>query len=142
MDKSSVESYLRFLNYTVNKVNFELNDNFDNNGQKIRHDFNIGHSIEIEDNKMLVTIQLNVFPNMKENNYPFSIDLEVSGLFQVSGDEPEKYEINALAILYPYLRSLVSTYTANSNVSTLVLPPINIKKYIDLNNESSQKEQG
>ena len=33
--------------------------------------------------------------------------------------------------MYPYLRALVSTYTANSNVLPLILPAINVNAMLE-----------
>ena len=38
---------------------------------------------------------------------------------------------NAIAILYPYVRALISTYTANANINPLILPAINVNKLIE-----------
>ena len=36
-----------------------------------------------------------------------------------------------MTILFPYLRALTSVYTTNANVGTLILPPINVVKYLE-----------
>lgn len=48
--------------------------------------------------------------------------------------EKQKEELttkNTVAILFPYIRALVSNYTANANVPPLILPPINVSKILD-----------
>ena len=54
----------------------------------------------------------------------------------IQNDEKEEIkesyiEKNSVSILFPYLRSIVSTYTANSNVNTTILPTINVIKYLE-----------
>jgi len=55
--------------------------------------------------------------------------------------EPERIEkllrINATAVLFPYLRSIISSITANSGFQTLVLPIVNIHKMF----EQQEKEE-
>lgn len=46
-------------------------------------------------------------------------------------------KINATAILFPYLRSIISSITANSGFQTLVLPVINVHKML----EQQEKEE-
>ena len=83
-------------------------------------------------------MDVNVFDDCVENNYPFSFYVRVSGFFEVtnleSKDEKMLIEANAIAILFPYVRSLISSFTVNANVSPLILPPINVLKLF-------QKEQ-
>ncbi|MGX9806134.1 protein-export chaperone SecB [Exiguobacterium acetylicum] len=134
--KESIKSGLRFVNYQVNDVNFHLNNRYVDNSHTV--EFNIERYVqylEDEENTMYVTLILNIFENAEENNYPFSIFLDVTGIFQLDNIERERREdfaeVNAVAILFPYLRSLVSTYTANSNVPALILPPINVMKLLE-----------
>lgn len=131
MDKQ-VKSSLYFNDYLVKKVEFEVNQNFKNTEQNIKIDFDISHETEVKDKLMTIKLYVKVFPNMVKNDYPFSINVELIGFFSLDGDikEIKSFEKNALAIMYPYVRSLVSTYTSNSNVPTLILPPINIVNYL------------
>ena len=60
--------------------------------------------------------------------------VEVQGAFALISDEQEniqKYYANALSILYPYARAIVSTYTANANIEPLILPTVNIWKMLN-----------
>lgn len=142
MDKSKeIKSNLIFKGYTVDEVYFKINENFDNS-KTVKIDFDIDDNIEFdnESSQMSVELKLEVFKEMKKNNYPFSINVTLTGFFKTNGDNIEVFRPNAIAILYPYLRSIVSTYTANSNVSTLILPPINVVKYIE-SKKNKSKEQ-
>lgn len=142
MDKSKeIKSNLIFKGYIVDEVFFKINENFDNS-KTVKIDFDIDDNIEFdnESSQMSVELKLEVFKEMKKNNYPFSINVTLTGLFKTNGDNIEVFRPNAIAILYPYLRSIVSTYTANSNVSTLILPPINVIKYIE-SKKNKSKEQ-
>jgi preprotein translocase subunit SecB len=135
---NQVKSNLRFINYIVNKIEFETNQEFKEVGEAIDIDFDIDDEIAYQDNKLVVTLKLKIFDDMKNKNYPFRIYTEVKGIFETQGDDIHTFTINGIAILYPYLRSIVSTYTANSNVSTLILPPINVVAYL---NEKKAKQK-
>lgn len=61
----------------------------------------------------------------------FYISITVAGYFEVFGEDDEEtilgfYKTNALAILYPYLRSIVSEITSKGTQSPLILPTLNI----------------
>ena len=133
-----IKSNLRFINYVVNEIRFKYNDQFKMESVKI--DFNVKKNIAYneQNNSAVVTLDVNVFDDCVENNYPFSFYVRVSGFFEVtnleSKDEKMLIEANAIAILFPYVRSLISSFTVNANVSPLILPPINVLKLF-------QKEQ-
>ena len=62
-------------------------------------------------------------------------DIVITGIFIVNCDSDELCQEllnkNAISILFPYVRALITTYTANSNVPALILPPINVNKLIE-----------
>ena len=62
------------------------------------------------------------------------MELIIEGTFLINEEDNEvsidRYQGNAIAILYPYARAIVSTYTANTNVTPLILPTINVNKFI------------
>jgi len=141
MDKSrEIKSNLIFKGYVVDEVSFKINEEFEDS-KPVKIDFDIDDSTEFDKStsQMSVELRLEVFKEMKKNNYPFSINVTLTGLFKANGDNIEVFRPNAIAILYPYLRSIVSTYTANSNVSTLILPPINVIKYIESKKNKSKE---
>lgn len=125
------ESSLKFEKYSVNEVHFIKNCDFQLTDSKIDLDWRIKKNTEINDNKMKITLDMIIFNNSKENNYPFEIKVSITGYFYVEGEKPKSLEKNAIAILYPYIRSLISTYTSNSNTITLTLPIINVNKLIE-----------
>lgn len=130
----SVHAAIGFDNYIVKKVSFEVNDECTN--EEIDIDVHAESDFLVSDDKkyMKVTLQLDIFKDAIKNNYPFEMQLIVEGFFRLINIEDdsniEKYYVNALAILFPYARALVTTYTANSNVEPLILPPVNINKLV------------
>ena len=87
---------------------------------------------------MKINLILTIFDKAEENNYPFYMKTVLEGKFALEGDNIETFEINGIALLYPYIRSIISTYTANSNMPTLILPPINVANYYK--NSKKKKE--
>lgn len=129
----SIKSRLVFSNYIVNKIEFNNNILCDN--KEIKIDFDIDSKIDfINENEFIVSLFIEIFKNAEENNYPFNFKAEITGMFAIDGvNEKEKFmyaEQNAVAILFPYIRALVTSYTAASNVQPLILPAINVASYL------------
>ena len=126
MDERKTLSSLKFLNYIVNSVNYKTNDKPNKNGTwKLNFDITNTTKISTEKDKMTITLAVNVFKGIEDA--PFYIDVEITGYFELEGeDDISKYEANAIAIMYPYLRAIVSNYTSSANVSPVILPAINV----------------
>ncbi|PXV63103.1 preprotein translocase subunit SecB [Halanaerobium congolense] len=138
---NKVHSSLKFLNYDVDNIIFEKNKEFDQ--EKVKMDISLKKDISFMEKesdgseKYSVSLEINIFEDPIENNFPFSLFIKITGYFNViTKDEKMKEELinlNSVSILFPYLRSLVSTITANSNISSLIIPPLNINKLLDEN---------
>jgi preprotein translocase subunit SecB len=138
---NDVHSSLKFLNYDVDNILFEKNKKF--NQEKVKMDISLKKDINFVEKESdgsenySVSLEINIFEDPIENNFPFSLFIKMTGYFNViTKDENMKEELinlNSVSILFPYLRSLVSTITANSNISSLIIPPLNINKLIDEN---------
>lgn len=128
---SKIESVLRFEKYIVKEVNFKKNF-AEKMKKEWKIDFNINSQVICNDerNKMQVELSVNVFEGIE--NAPFYINATVVGFFELVGKEDiTKYKANAIAIMYPYLRAIISTYTAVSNVTSLTLPSINVNAMLE-----------
>ena len=129
------KSCLTLKNYIVKKINFSINETF-NFGQNIT----IGISPEFTRNiKKIdsdnVAVNLGFRIDNKDGDMPFSMEVSIEGLFHLEGWEHPDFlpliRSNSIAILFPYLRTLVSMVTANANISPYVLPVMNIAAMFD-----------
>lgn len=134
-----INSKLRFINYYVNNVEFYNNINY--NDEPVEIDFKISKQIDFtgdQENTVLVTLIASIFEDAEKNSYPFSMKLSITGVFQIDNIEDDSNkklaQINSISILFPYLRSMVTTYSANANVAPLILPPINVVKLVSQDN--------
>lgn len=134
----NVKSILKFNNYKVKYVSFELNDEFESDSVKI--DFGIRSRVEYAEDEIgsfTTALEIDVFKDAISKNYPFEMKLILIGEFYADTNDmslvKELAEKNSVSILFPYARSIISTYTANSNISTLILPPINVLKMVGKN---------
>lgn len=127
---SDKQGAIRFLDYRVSKVEFYLNKT-EKQSNELNVEVSSDKEVDTELKNMLV--ELNVEIGDKEES-PFFMSICLEGLFELSQDYLE-YDINvfysnALSILYPYVRAIVSTYTAGANIKPVILPTINIKKML------------
>lgn len=127
---SDRQGAIKFLDYRVSKVEFYLNKT-----EKQSNELNVEVSSDKEVDKELknMLVELNVEIGDKDES-PFFMSICLEGLFELSQDYLD-YDINlfysnALSILYPYVRAIVSTYTAGANIKPVILPTINIKKML------------
>lgn len=128
-----MKANLKFKDYVVNSIEFKNNLSFDNSPIEI--DFDINSEVNfISDKEFFLGLEIEIFRDPEKNNYPFNFKAEIIGTFEIDTDnEVEKNKLaeqNSVAILFPYVRALISTYTSASNVSPIILPPINVVKYI------------
>lgn len=125
-----IKSELRFVNYIVDSVEFKNNPNFE--GEETSLDFKPSVEFDVEGNDLLVMLTVGVFNEAEKNDYPFEMKVTVVGYFKLTTDENvEKYKANAVAVLFPYVRSIISTYTAAANINPLILPTVNINKMLE-----------
>ena len=134
-----LESVLRFNKYIVDEVVFKSNPNFNPTDDKLKIDFSIKKNVEHRSNgEMIVSLNVNIFETANEKKYPFEMMVKLRGFFTMS-DSTINLDSNAIAILYPYIRSIVSVYTSSINVPPLILPVINVNALIEqLENEKSE----
>lgn len=98
---------------TSDELKFEFGFNFesDNDGNFIAHIRVIGK---------------------KQNEYTFIV--RASGYFYIGTDVIERDAIihqNAVAIIFPYVRSQISMLTAQPEVDPVVVPPLNIAQIVE-----------
>ena len=114
-------SSLKFNGYFVDEVTFTRNKKLPPDIDSWKMDFDISSIIKIskEKNKMSINLIVEIFKSTK--NPPFVMKVDMLGDFELIGeDDIEKYKANAIAIMYPYVRAIVSTYTSSSNVLPVI----------------------
>ncbi len=135
---NNIQSTLKFVDYVVDEVSYTTNKNFEE--KPVQLDIKLGKEIAYseEQNKLLVTLKCRVFEEVDKNNFPFSLYIQVTGNFEINGVFEGNLEnmahLNAVSILFPYVRSLITTLTSNFNVQPLILPPINVNKLFEIDN--------
>lgn len=135
---------LEFKNYFIKEINFKSNEKFifPEKGMPIEIDFDYDIDFNIDSkSKAIAFVSLKVDLFKKSEKKPFCLSLTVTGIFEsenLTKDEFEKMcRTNALAIMFPFVREIVSYITKSSNFPPLLLPPINIIE--TLKKKESQK---
>ena len=135
---ATYESILKFNGYIIDEISFKRNELFnpsENNDKRTK--FKIKETKDIENNIMRITLYVSIFEDAKENNYPYEMNVVVTGIFDISNAGNIDFEPNAIAILYPYVRSLVATYTINANLGATLLPTINVNEMLKQQKEDN-----
>lgn len=142
MERKPINSSLKFVNYIVNNVYFNYNQkqNSERNW-KLTFNFRNVTKINEEKNKMEISLSTDIFKDIEDA--PFNMSVEIIGFFELEGiGDISHYESNAIAIMYPYLRAIISTYTSSANVMPIILPAININAVLnkDIENQRASKD--
>ena len=142
MERKPINSSLKFINYIVNNVYFNYNQK-QNSEITWKLTFNFRHVTKIneEKNKMEISLSTDIFKDIEDA--PFNMSVEIVGFFELEGiGDISHYEANAIAIMYPYLRAIISTYTSSANVMPIILPAININAVLnkDIENQRASKD--
>ena len=69
------------------------------------------------------------------------MSVKIKGFFCLETEDQriQDSETNAVAILFPFIRAIVSTYTVNANIAPVILPPMNINAYLREKNSRKDK---
>lgn len=133
----SKEVAMRLLNYDVNHLIFKKNNDYnrsDNEKMNAKPSFTI-ECLGADDDSQQYMIRLgcSVFDNPEKNNYPFACKVQVSGIFEILDidNKDALLRYNAVAILLPYVRTLISQITAMAEVPTLHIPILNVYELQD-----------
>lgn len=111
---------LEFNGYKVKEMSYKSNPNF-----KKEKNLFLNPKLKVEnnvqDNKIEVDLYVKV-GSLDDESMPFEVKCAVEGTFVYNADQDENnmgvdvfIRNNAVAILYPYIRSLVATLTTSSN---------------------------
>lgn len=137
-------SFLKFRKYIVKEIHYRTNEMYKPGKERISLDFDFDtHTYFSENNQeMEVELSTELFKNAEEKNYPFEMSAGIKGFFYMEEGNAkiQDFEANAIAILFPYMRAIISTYTANANVVPVILPPMNINAYLRKKNSGENKQ--
>lgn len=119
---------LSLVYYRVNELQFSFNE-----GVKPNSSFQIKPKIECKiakkENMLFVNLTLKINEDIS-GPVPFDLKVLLAGTYKTADGSSldaidQKTQINeAFSILYPYLRSIVSSITLNCNIPAYILPSV------------------
>ena len=84
----------------------------------------------IDDTHSAVELILEII-NSEDNPFPVNIRVSLTGIFDISGLPTETVDnflkVQAVQILYPYIRTMVTSITSSSLMPPIILPVIDVK---------------
>lgn len=121
----------------ITKNMFQVNKDYDFTGEVLLEiDKNVKVT-EVSNEEMIamVTLHLMFFKDKDFKEVPFKLELEIEGLFgweKELEENPTQLEIllreNAPAILYSYLRPIITTTSIDANLPPLIIPLMNFRE--------------
>ena len=129
----SISEEIRLERFFVDKILFERDHAAEVIGEKIQIDPVFSRKImRIEEDVYSIVISVCIDKNQSKNDLPFKVEATIGGVFRLSGISEEQRHAalgaNASAILFPYLRSTVSTAMSLAGLPPILLPVMNVNK--------------
>ncbi len=126
-------SEMKLLSYQVLKTSFQLNEQYQFKSGKINIQPEFKRDVVIVDEKKYkIVLSVIISKDVIKEPIPFYAEVTISATFELNNWEDEvsnKIAVNSsTAILFPFLRTLLSTVTMNGNVPPYTLPIMNISK--------------
>ncbi len=138
---SSIESSFQFINYKIDKIDFNLTHNTqfilrDSNKYNAEYMFGFRDTGKIKkDDKFFYVggLGLKLLVKNQNNDKVAEGEFSITGVFGSKNEFSPKNETNLAkyqipAILFPYLRAAITNILASSGFHNIILPLINIQE--------------
>lgn len=93
--------------------------------QRNEAELNINFSAKDSYNKNTKELIIHLMADLKCDEM-FDLNVKIVGIFGILEEESKRLKPNAIAIIFPYLRSQISLLTTQPNMLPVVLPAMNI----------------
>lgn len=144
---NNMKSVFFFEGYRVDKMSFKGNNECKKNKFNLEYDIDAKILEHIrEKNRQIgyVLMTAIIFPGATKKDYPFELIVEMVGKFSTLPNDDsvishfDKMLLkNGMAIMYPYLRSIVTDASKMANVQPVFLPSMNIVAYLENKSKNS-----
>ena len=127
METATVNSTFRFSKYIIKESLMNIKDFAVSNELDIEIDVTpLFDTDKSED-------QVSLMVDLRDKNDNFSLHIKMTGYFvsEMEDDNQRKNFIclNAPAILFPYVRTYISSMTSQAGIGAVILPTINLHSY-------------
>lgn len=132
-NENAANGVISFREYRVFKMDYNCEPGFNPKVReegKLRFSFAYG-SADLPNGIVQVNFLVDIISAEEDSDpehAPFRVSVEMGGKFSMAdGSEwNHRYDANAIAILYPYARALVSSVSAQTGIDPIILPTINV----------------
>ncbi|NLR10646.1 MULTISPECIES: protein-export chaperone SecB [unclassified Levilactobacillus] len=129
---------LKFINYHVQDMSYQRNENYHQTRSEIKMNPQISRKIDINENRINVTLSI-VVGSLENETSPFKTSCAITGIFDYQPEEDDAdtgldqlVRVNAVAILYPYARSIITMLTTASNeYPGYIMPTVNVNRLLN-----------
>ena len=131
---------IQFQGYRITDCRYRCADDYVfPDASEVQYRFGLEKSVDRpEKGLLIVKLRTKVFVGENEETALRFASVELVGNFKSNMDISPVWETNALAILFPYARSIISGITAQSGFPPVILPTVNIAKMFK---EAEKKDQ-
>lgn len=122
----------------IKKFNFELSEEYKFDGElnlEMNNNIQIDKGVDENARQALVTLNIGIFETIKISEVPFTIKVDIEGHFKWNETLEENGTMldsmlkqNAPAILYSYVRPIITMITVEANMPPLVIPIMNFQQ--------------
>lgn len=122
-----MEAILKFNGYKI--IELVYNGDYDISA-KDKSDLEVAVGTAVSDDGTKGQVKISV--TACDINNKRMVKTEVLGFFDLIGieDIEEALVVNGTAILYPYIRAIISTVTIQDNLSAIILPTVNTNNFL------------
>ena len=117
---------LEMTSYKILSFKYEKNKKFNNEQKELQIPFDFKTRFDkIDEDNILAEFLVDI---VDEENFPFSLSLDIQGSFKASKweEHKEQIELTISSILFPYIRALITTLTSTAGEHPITLPIINV----------------
>ena len=126
--KETDKAVIQFLGYRVSEISYTCPVTLEfPSDAKISCNMNFSKALgRISETRVQEKLRVNLWHTIGDQNTDYKISVEINGQFEINEHWDPAWETNMLAILFPYLRSIVSTVTSMTGREPIIIPTINI----------------
>lgn len=137
----NIQHKIKFLGYQIYGLTFNANENYTAQGDdSLNLDISVNSTVnEVTNKGFFVNIQIKLITENKS----LELILNSKSTFETESEIDKDYlespmvNVNAPAIVFPFLRAFINTISTNAGYNPIILPAINFAKF---SNENKHKE--
>ncbi len=122
---------IRLADFRAENLQFSINHSFKPSSEQIPLSIQVNQRVRMSakpEEPIFLNLNVTVFDNAEERNYPFTVKGSITGVFFVQAEGSDREAImkdHGMTLLLPYARAMISQLVSLANLPTpLILPPL------------------